>query len=161
MAASKKTPARKTAVASASKPAAGSVVSTGPEGKKLIMPSGTKGVPLNAVKANKDMSPEAVSARRSASQKAAPRMVRTTTVALRAKQIEAAPAAEGEMTAYDTLKEIWSSRGEFLTNVGGVQLEVKRSDVIRTLEQLPRDAKSPIKVVHSETDKLVHILEGV
>jgi hypothetical protein len=144
--------AKKTAVASAAAPAAP---------KKLVMPSGTKGVPLNAVKANKDMSPEAVAARRSAAQKAAPRMVRTTTVALRAKQIDVTPAGEGEQTAYDTLKEIWSSRGEFVTNVGGVQLEVKRSDVIRTLEQLPRDAKSPLKVVHSETDKLVHILEGV
>jgi hypothetical protein len=161
MAANKTRPVRKTAVASAAaKPAAGTTIFEGPGGKKQVMPAGTKGVPLKELKETKDMSPEAVRARRSEAQRNAPRMVRTTTVAERAKAIEVEPAAEGDATVYNTMKDIWSSRGEIVTDVAGVMVEVKRSDVIRTLQQLPRDAKSPLKLVPSKTDELVHILEG-
>jgi len=155
--AAKNRPARKTPVASATP---GTVVSEGPSGKKLVMPAGTKGVPLKDLKETKDMSPEAVAKRRSEAQKNAPRMVRTTTVGERAKQIEVVAAGEGDATVYNTMKDIWSSRGEIVTDVAGVMVEVKRSDVIRTLQQLPRDAKSPLKLVASKTDSLVHILEG-
>lgn len=86
------------------------------------------------------------------------RAPRVSTATTRAKTI-ATPAAKGQQeTAYQTLKKVWSARGEILTEVKkGILMEVKKADIVRVLKALPRDAKSPFKLVEDPTTK-VHIL---
>lgn len=119
--------------------------------------SHARGKPLKEVGA-KDMSPEAIHERRSAAQKAAKRMVRVSTAEARAKDLKVVEAKAGQETAYDTLKKVWSAKGEIVANLGGKMVEVKKADVVRQLKSLPRDAKSPFKLTPSPTDELVHIL---
>lgn len=73
----------------------------------------------------------------------ASRPQRVSTAAARAKTIKVVAAKPGQETVYETLKKVWSVRGEILTNVKGYQMELKKADVVRVLKNLPRDAKSP------------------
>ncbi len=69
---------------------------------------------------------------------------RVSTAAVRAKTIKVVAAKGKQPTVYETLKAVWSARGEILTDVkGGILMELKKADVVRTLKSLPRDAKSP------------------
>lgn len=131
------------------------------EAKKPVMrTTHTRAKPISEMdnRAAKDMSPEAVSARRSAAQKAATRMARVSTAEARAGDIKVVPAKGNDQTVYEALKDVWSAKGEILTKVGQNYVEVKKADLVRQLKQLPRDAKTPFKVTPSETDDLVHIL---
>jgi hypothetical protein len=61
-------------------------------------------------------------------------------------------ATGNQKTNYQLLKDIWSGRGEIVANVKGIPVEVKRSDLIRQLEALPREGKAVLKVVEGEGD---------
>jgi len=131
-----------------------------PTPKTVMKTTNTRAKPIAEMddRAHKDMSPEAVSARRSAAQKAAVRMARVSTAEARAADIKVATAKGNEQTVYEALKDVWSAKGEILTKVGSNYVEVKKADLVRQLKQLPRDAKTPFKVTASPTDDLVHIL---
>lgn len=79
------------------------------------------------------------------------RAARVSTAPLRAQHISTVPAKSGQETVYQTLKKIWSARGEIVINVKqGIQVEVKKADIVRQLQALPRDNRSPFKLLEGE-----------
>lgn len=75
---------------------------------------------------------------------------RTVTSGERAEYM-AAKGADTEATGkqktnYQLLKEVWSARGEIVTMVKGIPIEVKRSDLVRQLKELPREGKAVLKL---------------